>query len=774
MKRKIKRLISLALSGALALSLMSVGAFAAGTTTIEEVTTAAQTSGVERITSVKLSDGTVIEVPSDKLVTLVVDGTETVIAKGVKASKDDFVLTEKYGQIGSFGGGDATDYDYRAALYIDKTGIVDGRSVKSVLKGGTYSASAVSNVTINSYTQNFNGIIANGEGVVLTISNCVFNMLGTGDGSDVNDFSGFGAGVIAVNGAKVTLKNCKFVTSGVARPTVFSDEYGDVVMENCSFDVKGGTLYADYRNTADQSKMVSPPWVLGITGNARGTNMEGNCSTTTVVGSNLTASQWGVLSTDSGSDMLLTVADSTLTLNGVDKNNPFTKNYGPGYGTYIIGSAQEYFYGVTFNVGTYASILTGGDATYASSEKGKTYDVYALEQYKTGKTVKDFMGNDKEETAARVSSDKVASFVGQGKKTVINSDTFGFMAHNTGSLTVTDGTEVNSGYDSFVVKTAGVNLNVTDGAVLNTGNGKILQMMDNDDSLVGVTMPEGYNGPLFNTEYNETAGWHTGKNVANSGSAVTFNASDVTLKGDLYNGTGNYLVAGMMGPATQTANTLNVNLADKASLTGAISASAVMHVDENGKQNTHFTIDQYYYLGHMANTPAYNGGNNVNVVMTGDASWNVASKSIITSLTLGANATVTSADGSVTVTDASGKAVSATRAADGSAVFTAAKGSYLVVTPAAGSAITGASVKTVAATTTPATDKPTTPTTPTTTTTTGDSSKYTVIAGDSLWKIAAKKLGSGSLWNEIFQANRSVIKNPNVLHIGWILTIPAK
>ena len=33
------------------------------------------------------------------------------------------------------------------------------------------------------------------------------------------------------------------------------------------------------------------------------------------------------------------------------------------YGTYTIGQADENFYGVTMNVGTYANIFTGGTAT---------------------------------------------------------------------------------------------------------------------------------------------------------------------------------------------------------------------------------------------------------------------------------------------------------------------------------------------------------------------------------------------------------------------------
>jgi len=51
---------------------------------------------------------------------------------------------------------------------------------------------------------------------------------------------------------------------------------------------------------------------------------------------------------------------------------------------------------------------------------------------------------------------------------------------------------------------------------------------------------------------------------------------------------------------------------------------------------------------------------------------------------------------------------------------------------------------------------------------------YEVVAGDSLSKIAKRKYGNGNLWRQIYDANRDVIKNPDVIQIGWKLKIPAK
>ena len=49
---------------------------------------------------------------------------------------------------------------------------------------------------------------------------------------------------------------------------------------------------------------------------------------------------------------------------------------------------------------------------------------------------------------------------------------------------------------------------------------------------------------------------------------------------------------------------------------------------------------------------------------------------------------------------------------------------------------------------------------------------YTVKKGDSLWKIAKQLYGDGSSWSRIHDANRDVIKNPDLIQPGWVLRIP--
>jgi nucleoid-associated protein YgaU len=49
------------------------------------------------------------------------------------------------------------------------------------------------------------------------------------------------------------------------------------------------------------------------------------------------------------------------------------------------------------------------------------------------------------------------------------------------------------------------------------------------------------------------------------------------------------------------------------------------------------------------------------------------------------------------------------------------------------------------------------------------SQEYTVQPGDSLSKIGAK---FGIKWKDIFEANKDIIKNPDLIQVGWKLKIP--
>jgi hypothetical protein len=365
---------------------------------------------------------------------------------------------------------------------------------------------------------------------------------------------------------------------------------------------------------------------------------------------------------------MMNVVDSTMEIlpeskGGMSSGNfSYSKNYGTGYGTYLIGGAIQNFYGVNFKGLTYAGIFTGGEGTYKSS-KGKI-------------TLKDGEGK------------VIETVTGKGKPTTINA-IWGFMTHGQGTVNVLDGTVVNAEEAVFLHKRGDVSF-IADNAKLNSASGILLQMIDNDDTTVGGTMM------AFNTEFNEKAGWPSengsvtepgaaaaggmgggpggdmggrdggmppqggmpgdaggpgGGDMAGGrggmpggpgeggggpggpgGGGMPSGPSNAKLiltngdyKGDVFNGSGYY---------TQSGNELAVSVGKGATLTGAVSLTETRHVDENGKQNTHFTINEYYYLGHVENRNYRNETAKVSVVLNDGGVWNVTGESFISSLQL--------------------------------------------------------------------------------------------------------------------------------------------
>ena len=567
------------------------------------------------------------------------------------------------GQLGSWslGGTDAAseggdDYAYDAALYVTAEGISSDRSSADRVSAGTYDADSAENIVINDSESGHNGILVYNTDYAVT--DAEITMLTDADGTDTCDFSGKGT-AIAVFGsdANVSVTDSTIHTSGVATMPIFADDGATVTIRSSILQSDGGTLSADYLNTPSQTLMVAPPWILGIMGNSRCSNMMGTNTTTNVMDSETSAGAWAVLSTDAGNNMALNIYNSSLTLNNADESaaaalqtaggqisetldNPYTVNYGSGYGTYVIGNAAETFAGAQVNVGTYATIFTGGSAVYTSLEAGKTYE----------------LKNSAGETTATYEAT-------EDKVTEIHSDTFAFMAHqDRNSITVENGTVVDSGYATFLVKTGSSNQALTatvDNAVITNG-GVLIQVMDNDDATNGGMMstddPLNTNGGSrnFKPYHTEEAGFDTGS-AASDSTVQQFSFSHGTYTGNIYNASGS---DGLNG------NALNVTFGSGSQYSGAIASTSAIHVTYDGSvlvkesgsyafdnaeeaaafaaqyQNTSFTINEYWSIGQVANLVNSNGANAVNVTLTDDAIWNVTGTSLITALTISGDAQV--------------------------------------------------------------------------------------------------------------------------------------
>ena len=560
------------------------------------------------------------------------------------------------GVIGSWSSGGSEDYEYDAALYVTGEGIDEEKSSTDRIVSGEYDASGADGIVIEDTQSGNNGILVlNAD---YAISNANISLLTDADGSDTCDFSGRGSAIAAYGSeANVTVEDSTILTSGVATMPVFADDGATVTIRNSTLQSDGGTLSADYMNTPDQALMVAPPWILGIMGTSRCTNMMGDNTTTNVIDSETSAGAWAVLSTDAGTDMALNIFNTSLTLNNAYESaaaplqaeggqisetldNPYTVNYGSGYGTYVIGRAVETFAGATINVGTYATIFTGGSVTYTALEAGETYE----------------LTNAAGETTATYTAT-------EDKVTEIHSDTFGCMAHQgSNAIAVEKGTVVDSGYATFLVKSGASNETLTatvDDATITNG-GVLIQVMDNDDTTNGGMMdaddPENTNGGSqnFKPYHTEDAGFNTDAASADS-TVQTFTFTGGNYTGNIYNASGS---DGLEG------TTLNVTFGEGAEYTGAIASTSAIHVTYDGSvavkesggyafddteeaatfaaqyQNTSFTIEEYWSIGQVANLVNDNGANTVNVILTDDAVWNVTATSVISALTIEGGAQV--------------------------------------------------------------------------------------------------------------------------------------
>ncbi len=651
-----------------------------------------------------------ITAPDGQVATLIVDGTVTRFDDSDAQYNGDatVVYTDNLDEAGSrlssfsAGGADETDndYAYHTALFVNETGVVDGKSVTEAISAGTYDKTRAEGITIDSTDPSFNGIIVAG-GIDYTIAKATIRFNTDGDGRQSCDFSGKGSAITSFGeGTKLTVEDSDISVSGVANLTMFADSGSTMTVRNSKLYSGGGTLHAGYLNSPNQNTMVAPPWILGIMGSSRCTNLEGSNTTMNFIDCETSAAKWAVLSTDSGSNMKLNVVNTSLELTGADyplqadgtykdddgDPNPYTTR--SGYGTYTIGGADEQFLGVTINVGTYANILTGGSATYSNLEAGETYELL------------DANGEVSETYEAK-----------EDKNTVINSDTFGFMSHQgQDTLTIENGTEVNSNYASLLIKnTQGdTTIHVTNGAQLKSRNGILMQVMDNDDSTTGMDTATF----SFNTTHEEPAGWpsengnvssemseeeaggegDSGGDMAppdggmgappegmppdgmggdeggpggqegdldseSTGPVVNhLNVENTELTGDIYNGSGYY---------GQNAVGVEVNLGKDAVLSGAMAQTETIHTDatkysstvlpegtsaEEAGQITSFTIAEYYNIGHVANRFYNNGGNTIAVNLTDNAVWNVTGNCLISSLSIADGAAVQGANGTVTMT----------------------------------------------------------------------------------------------------------------------------
>lgn len=553
-------------------------------------------SATTRVSAVTIGQGGVLTAPSGHSLTMTVNGVETgqaltgtsvaTTAFTAGSWRGDIVLTVTAAVDVAW---QQHTYPFRQALYVAGGSVVADESVLSAVVGGKVTATEAKEVRITSTGECFDGVYVSDSAYTLTRPTITL----TGNGRC--DFVGYGAAVVADGtGARLTVDGAMISNHGAVRTGVIVTNGATALIKNSSIQVRNGVLPSDYVATVDLDKMESAPWMLAIDGNVRATNLLGNNSIAAYVNSSITSETWGVLSTDAGSDCTLVSVNSTVANSGKD-----------GYGTYVIGNATEYLLGSQFNVGSYATIFTGGTATYGDSDAAT---VAALNKsLNLGLTDADLRAI-------------------KPRNTVVNSRRFGYMWHGNGTLTINGGTQINSPHATFLNKGQQIDVTVdgSRGAQLNPGDGILVQLIDNDDpgpvmvdgnlENAGVyTQPTGE--PTKDANFDVTA-------VHATDSVCAFN--DISLRGDFYNG--------MRGDLNMVLNFTSSRVK------GVISSTLAVHSVDT------ITAATWWELGEVTNTAQAAVNNGAIVSLAGGSQWTVTGTSYLTSLTLDRTSSV-AADG---------------------------------------------------------------------------------------------------------------------------------
>ncbi len=569
---------------------------------------------ITSLDSLTIADGAIIKAPEGKSLTMTVDGVETGINPGEYKGKIVLTPTENITK---------DNYDFRTAVYVENGKYIAGKSVAAAVAAGTVTDASATDVKITSVGEKFNGIMVTGDSKsTYSIINPVISLTGNG----ANDFVGLGAAIRTDGKTEVTIENARIVNTGAVRTAVFVGGDSITTVNNSYIEVHDGTLPADYEFSVAPGKMMEVPWMLGVKGNLRATNLAGN-GTVYYNNTHIKAQGWGCLSSDNVSTSPKIIATG-CTIETTES----------GYGAFSLGTNVSTFSNCTFNVKDYGIISQDGDGIFTDG-------------------------------------------------TVVNSDRFGAMYWGSGAyLTIDKGSVFNTKSTAIQCKGGGTDI-VVDNAKLNPGNGIILQMMANDDpnQMGGGGGPggaPGAGGPGGGAP--AAGGMPGGPGGAPGGSAPQGGAAGgppaggqggapggamggaPPAGGGMPGGPGGGAAASKDVNATfsnmsLTGDIINANTASaeltvtfkNAAVTGAVTTATYEHVlGPNGESIDMNHPELYTLIGEVTNTyRSTDDKKGVTVSLDEKSTWNVDKTSYLTGLTIAEGAVITAPEGgSLTMT----------------------------------------------------------------------------------------------------------------------------
>lgn len=530
----------------------------------------------------------IVAAPEGKQVTMTIDGVETGIVPGTYENAV-LTVTDNY-KVENMGNA----YTLRAAAYING-GLVEDTSVLSAVISGEVTDTYAADVVINSQNDYFNGIIVDGD-TEYTITNPKITLNGHGG----DDFAGVGAGIMATGNSKVTVDGAEIHTTGAIRTGIWAGGNAQLLVKNSSvYAVDGDNV--DFK----VSMMAEVPWILGLKGNLRATNVL-DSARVTYLNSKVEAENWGAMSTDSNkAGASLTVINSDIIIYGES-----------GYGSYADQQVQNYYYGSRFVSPDYALIIAAGNcgAVFAKS------------------------------TVANVGAELYAEIPQENRDeaTVVNSGGHGVLWHKNvgGVLSIKEETVFNTGKTVFLIKSDVPNTAVpiieVENSTLNSESGVILHLMESDDAGMGGGPPG--SATMWASEYvvPEVVPVEDGNDTAaENDTTVLASFKDMAVNGNIYN---SRWTAGQ---------NLSVYF-DNAQVNGVITAGTQYHL--NVAPGGKITKATYYELGNVGVSASPVVSSGMLVTLENSSVWTVSGDCYLSSLTIGDGCEIKAASGSLTMT----------------------------------------------------------------------------------------------------------------------------
>ncbi len=375
---------------------------------IETPTVIAETTSVFGL---KLMPGAALLPPEGKLLTMTVNGVQVNPVAGTYEGDIVLTITDPI-HVGTM-----AQSDLRAAVCIENGAMVPEKSVTAAAPSVSVIGHTITGLKVTSLGDCFSALYLN-DNHPYVLDQPEIECIGNGE----NESVGEGAGIITAGTATVTLNRARIKMRGAARSALFGGGHSKLTVNDSEIETVGGVLPPDYEDSIAAGRMKRVPWMLGLRGNSRATNLA-EFAEAVYNRCRITAYEWGAMSTDGVDRCRLTLNDSHIQVTGPS-----------GYGTFALLDTVNTLNHCTVDVPDYACILANGPASTVI----------------TGGTE-------------------------------IHAGRFAAMCfRNSGHIRVDGGSTLKTGETTFVVKGCATQFDVEQ-AVLTPENGVILQVMDTDD-----------------------------------------------------------------------------------------------------------------------------------------------------------------------------------------------------------------------------------------------------------------------------------------------------